>query len=275
MSIELLGAVAILFYLAATAVYAAYLFLQKDALHSMGVGLLTTAFAVHTLLVAGAFWRMGSIPVHNLHQTLSMAGWILTGFYLGFHFKFRLRLLGIFVAPLSTVLMVAAARLPLEPERINPAFKSFWVVCHVVLILMGDAAFTMACGAGVLYLLQEHAIKTKKRGFFYRRLPSLELLDNVGYTCIISGFCLLTIGLIGGFLYAKTLWGHFWSWDPKEVWSAAAWLFYAALLHERLTMGWRGRRSAIMAIIGFGVLAFTFLGVNFLMPGHHQPFTQD
>jgi cytochrome c-type biogenesis protein CcsB len=126
----------------------------------------------------------------------------------------------------------------------------------------------------VLYLIQENAIKAKKRRFFFKRLPSLELLDITGYACIVVGFTLLTIGLITGFVYAKSIWGRFWSWDPKEVWSGITWIFYAILLHERLTIGWRGRKSAIMAIVGFGVLIFTFLGVNLLLEGHHGEFTR-
>ena len=90
----------------------------------------------------------------------------------------------------------------------------------------------------------------------------------------VVGFSMLTLGLITGLVYAKTFWGRFWSWDPKEVWSAITWIFYAVLLHERITVGWRGRKSAIMAIIGFGVLLFTFLGVNLLLEGHHGGFTK-
>lgn len=102
----------------------------------------------------------------------------------------------------------------------------------------------------------------------------MELLDHSGYACVVVGFTLLTIGLVTGMVYAKNVWGRFWTWDPKEVWSAVTWIFYAALLHERLTVGWRGRRAAIMAIVGFGVLLFTFLGVNFLLRGHHGQFTR-
>jgi len=105
-------------------------------------------------------------------------------------------------------------------------------------------------------------------------LPSLELLDSTGYACIIAGFTLLTIGLVTGMIYAKLIWGKFWSWDPKEVWSVVSWLLYAVLLHQRITIGFRGRRAAIMAIIGFGALLFTFLGVNFFLKGHHEPFTR-
>jgi cytochrome c-type biogenesis protein CcsB len=153
-------------------------------------------------------------------------------------------------------------------------FKNFWLISHVVVILIGEAGFALACGLGLLYLIQENAIKTKKRRFFFRRLPSLDFLDATGYACIVVGFTMLTLGLITGFIYAKAVWGRFWSWDPKEVWSGITWLFYAALLHERLTVGWRGRRSAIMAIIGFAVILFTFLGVNFLLEGHHGEFTK-
>jgi cytochrome c-type biogenesis protein CcsB len=125
-----------------------------------------------------------------------------------------------------------------------------------------------------LYLVQEHSIKTKNRGFFFKRLPSLELLDSTGYTCIIVGFTLLTMGLIGGIVFAKSIWGRFWNWDPKEVWTGITWLVYAVLIQQRLTMGWRGRKAAILSIIGFAILLFTFFGVNFLLQGHHGEFTK-
>ena len=85
---------------------------------------------------------------------------------------------------------------------------------------------------------------------------------------------MLTMGLVTGIVYAKSVWGHFWSWDPKEVWSGVTWLIYAALLHGRISVGWRGQKAAIMSIIGFAALVFTFLGVNFLLTGHHGEFTR-
>jgi ABC-type transport system involved in cytochrome c biogenesis permease subunit len=88
------------------------------------------------------------------------------------------------------------------------------------------------------------------------------------------GFFLLTLGLVTGFVYAKVLWGQFWSWDFKELFSMGAWLVYAVLLHLRLYAGWRGRKSAIMTIVGFGIIVFTFLGVNLVLGGHHQEFTK-
>ena len=266
--------VSILLYLLSSAGYFAYLFTQKDYLQRAGYFLLLIGFLFHTLTIVYAFIKAGHIPVSNMHETLSFAGWAMAGVFLGIQLKYNLKILGIFAAPILALMMLVASRLPNEPAQTTQIFKSFWLISHVTVIFIGQAGFALACGLGVLYLLQENEIKTKKHRFFFKRLPSLEMLDNIGYVCIVVGFAMLTLGLITGFVYAKAVWGRFWSWDPKEVWAGITWLFYAVLLHERLTVGWRGRRSAIMAIIGFGVLIFTFLGVNLLMEGHHEVFTR-
>jgi cytochrome c-type biogenesis protein CcsB len=264
----------VLFYLSSTALYFAYLFTQKDFFHRSGFACLVLGFACHSVSVGYGFFQLGHIPAKNLHQTLILAGWAVAGVFLAFQVRFRLRILGIYAAPMVSVVMAAAFYLPREPVQVKTIFNSIWLVSHIVAIFLGEATLALACGVGMLYLLQEHAIQTKRHGFFFKRLPSLDLLDSTGYACIVVGFILLTLGLATGFVYAKTVWGRFLSWDPKEIWSAITWLIYAALLHQRLTVGWRGRQAAIMAIIGFGVILFTFFGVNFLLQGHHGEFTR-
>lgn len=271
---EILLVITIFFYMLSTVGYVAYLFLQKDYLQKIGVYLISAGFLCHTAWIGYGIFQSGHFPVNNLHQTLSMAGWTIAGVFLIFHFRFHLKILGIFAAPLVTLVLVIAARLPSAPYQADSILNNVWLVAHVITIFIGEASFALACGVGLLYLLQEHAIKSKHHGFFFRRLPSLDLLDTTGYACIVAGFTMLTLGLITGFIYAKSVWGRFWSWDPKEIWSGITWLLYAALLHQRLTVGWRGRRAAIMAIIGFAVILFTFLGVNFLLQGHHGEFTR-
>lgn len=264
------------FYIVSTASYLAYLFTQKDRHQSAGFWLLAAGFACHTGNLALQSIQAGHLPVQNMHGNLSIAAWAVAGVFLLFRVKFGLKILGLYAAPLAAMIMLTAAKAPVttDPQAAGGLFSSFWLVLHVVVIFLGEAAFALACGTGILYLLQENAIKSKGRRFFFKRLPSLELLDNTGYHCIIVGFTLLTFGLITGLVYAKTVWGRFWSWDPKEVWSAVSWLLYAALLHGRLTSGWRGRRAALMAIFGFIVLLFTFFGVNILFQGHHGEFTK-
>lgn len=272
--VELLILIAIIFYILGTAGYLAYLFLQKNHFQQTGYYLLAGGFLLQTIAIAYGFVQSGHIPVTNLSETLCVAGWAIAGVFLIFQYKFKLKVLGIYAAPLITLVMVIASWLPREPVQVKNIYNSLWLILHVIAIFIGEASFALACGAGLLYLIQENAIKTKHHGFFYRRLPSLELLDSTGYGCIIAGFFMLSFGLIAGFVYAKSVWGKFWSWDPKEVWSGITWLLYAALLHQRLTVGWRGRKAAIMAIIGFAVVLFTFLGVNFLLMGHHGEFTR-
>ena len=123
--------------------------------------------------------------------------------------KFNLKILGVFAAPLVTVVMIIVSQLPNATTQSTALFKNFWLVSHVVAIFIGEAGFALACGLGLLYLIQENAIKTKKRRFFFRRLPSLDLLDATGYTCIVVGFTMLTLGLITGFVYAKSVFYDF------------------------------------------------------------------
>ena len=271
---EILIIITILFYMLSTVAYFGFLFLQKDYAQRIGYYLILAGFLCHTATIVYVFAKSGHLPVGNLRETLSLAGWAVAGGFLIIQYRYNLRILGIFAAPAVLLIVVLATLVSSEPYQATKIFKNFWLISHVMAIFFGEAFFTLAAGLAVLYLIQENAIKTKQHRFFFKRLPSLDLLDSSGYACIVVGFSLLTLGLITGLVYAKSYWGRFWSWDPKEVWSAITWIFYAVLLHERLTVGWRGRKSAIMAIIGFGVLIFTFLGVNLLLEGHHGEFTK-
>lgn len=261
-------------YLAASGGYAGFLFLQRGLYNRVAYALVLAGFIIHTLLLGFEYAETGFLPVHNLHQNLWLVGWILAGVFLAVRPRIRVNVLGVFAAPLITVITAAAFLIPDTPVQVQSELAGFWLVLHVVVIFIGEACLALACGAGILYLIQERNIKIKKHRFFFKRLPSLELLDNAGYTFVAAGFTALTAGLITGFIYAHQVWGHFWSWDPKEVWSGVTWLIYAALLHERLVAGWRGRRAAVLAIIGFAAMLFTFLGVNFLLEGHHNEFTR-
>ncbi len=263
----------IILYILSSASYIAYFCIQKNYLQKIGYYILLVGFLCHMIGIGYGYLKVGHLPTGSLKETLSIAGCAVTGVFLLLRYKFSLKILGVYAAPLSACIMIVAFRLPSLEHEMGTLFNSPWLVFHVVTIFIGEASLALACGTGILYLAQENAIKTKNHGFFYKRLPSLDLLDSTGYACIIVGFSLLTIGLITGFVYAKSVWGKFWTWDNKEVWSVFSWLLYAVLLHQRLAVGWRGRRSAIMAIIGFIVLIFTFLGVNFLLKGHHGQFT--
>ena len=121
-----------------------------------------------------------------------------------------------------------------------------------------------------MYLIQENQIKKKKFGTLYSRLPSLETLDSINRLSLMYGFPFLTAGMVTGSIYAQYALGSYWRWDPKEVWSLIVWILYAVLLHERLAVGWRGRKAALMGIFAFMVLIFTFIGTSLWLSDYHS-----
>jgi cytochrome c-type biogenesis protein CcsB len=132
--------------------------------------------------------------------------------------------------------------------------------------ILGLGAIGLVASLGLGYVSGKGA----SRATFSKRLPSLDVLDEVSYRGIAFGFPLLTIGIITGAIWADQAWGRWWGWDPKETWSLITWLFYGGYLHTRLTMGWRGRHSAILAVVGLVVVLFTYLGVNLFLSGLHS-----
>jgi cytochrome c-type biogenesis protein CcsB len=260
----------LILYLIATAGFLSFIIKKNKKIGFWSHRILLAGFALNSIYLALGYYQLGAVPALNLKGALSFFSWTIIGAYIIFQLRFRIMVLGSFVVPFSTFLMIISSTIPISPITVRPIFKGFWLPLHVATALLGDAIFAIAFIAGVMYLIQEHQIKTKRLGAFYSRLPSLNSLDSINYQAINYGFLLLTIGMITGSIVAQGSHGSYWLWDPKEVWSLITWLCYAALLHQRMAVGWRGRRSALMSIGCFFILIFTFIGVNFLMEGYHS-----
>lgn len=270
---EYLKSICVLAYIVSASAYITFLFAQKDKYSKAGFYSLVISFVLHSFIIVEAFIETGHIPAYNLRGAIMIASWSISLVFIILKFKFELKVLGTLAVPFTCILFLIATQLPETQSPINPSYKSLWVFLHVAAMFAGEGALALACCLSVLYLIQEHAIKNKIHGFFFKRLPSLDVLDSAGNICINAGFTIITIGFVTGLVFAKITWGQFISFDPKEILSAITWLTYAALIHGRFTMGWRGRQSAIMAVIGFLLVIFTFIGVNFLLGGHHGKFT--
>jgi len=260
----------LILYLIATAGFLFFIIKKNKKVGFWSHRILLAGFALNSIYLALGYYQLGAVPALNFKGALSFFSWTIIGAYIIFQLRFRIMVLGSFVVPFSTFLMIISSTIPISPITVRPIFKGFWLPLHVATALLGDAIFAIAFIAGVMYLIQEHQIKTKRLGAFYSRLPSLNSLDSINYQAINYGFLLLTIGMITGSIVAQGSHGSYWLWDPKEVWSLITWLCYAALLHQRMAVGWRGRRSALMSIGCFFILIFTFIGVNFLMEGYHS-----
>jgi cytochrome c-type biogenesis protein CcsB len=206
-------------------------------------------------------------PLSNFYDSLVFFSWCLPALGLVAFRRYLKGYLGALVAILSTLLL-AYASLGGVDSRIKPlmpALKSNWLLIHVVTAFLGYAAFALAFGTAILYLLQDRRPRPS--------LPPLSLLDRLIYRTTVLGFLLLTLGIATGAVWAETAWGRYWSWDPKETWSLITWFIYAALLHARLLKGWHGRRIAWLAVLGFMAVLFTYFGVSFLLTGLHSYLT--
>jgi cytochrome c-type biogenesis protein CcsB len=262
--------IATLCYASGTVGYLIYLFRDREVIHRVCWFTLFTGAMFHAAAILLRSYQIGQLAVTSSQEALSFFAWMLVVVYLIIQLKLQLRILGSFASPLAVIFMMASRLLPTSMVPKSELFKSGWVILHVTCLFMANALFALAFSVGVMYLLQERQIKSKSFGFLYPRLPSLERLDTISHYCLIVGFPLMTGGLIAGFAYASMVWHSPWNWDPKEILSLVTWCIYAVLLHERLTVGWRGRRAAWLAIFGFSAVLVTFLGANLLLAGHHS-----
>jgi cytochrome c-type biogenesis protein CcsB len=261
---------ALTFYFAATIVCVTELFKGTKTTSRIMISLVAIGFALHTGNIVARYVISGHIPIANLHEASSFFSWCIVLLFFYLEYRYKLGLLGSFIMPVVFILMLSSSMLPRKIEPLSPVLQSYWLGIHTVLAFIGDAAFAMAFGIGIMYLIQEHYVKSKHIGGLFRKLPSLQILDEINYRLITIGFPFLTLAIITGALWAESAWGSYWRWDPKEVWSLITWFIYALVLHVRLTVGWRGKRAAILSIIGFCAVLFTFFGVNLLLKGLHS-----
>jgi cytochrome c-type biogenesis protein CcsB len=149
-------------------------------------------------------------------------------------------------------------------QPLIPALKSNWLIAHVITCFVGYAAFAISFAICIGYLLKREEGQKGILGL----IPPRDILEVLNYNMVVMGFISLSLGIITGSVWANVAWGSYWSWDPKETWSLITWLVYAAVLHARLTRGWRGKKIIYLSIVGFLCVIFTYFGVN-LLPGLH------
>ena len=250
--------------------FVVFLIKQHKWVFKWSYWMLVAGFIFHTAFLVFRYHALGATPIFGLKSALFFFSWCILAVYLVFQIRTKLMVLGSFVAPFSAFLMIISSAMPWIDGDVKPIFKSIWLTIHVGTVFIGNGLFAISFLASVMYLIQEGQIKNKRFGSFFRRLPSLATIDNISHYSLISGFPFLSAGMISGSIYAQYALGTYWQWDPKEVWSLITWLFYAALLHERIVAGWQGRRAAVMSIVCFSILFFTFVGVSMWLGGYHS-----
>ncbi|MGZ4627699.1 c-type cytochrome biogenesis protein CcsB [Oryzihumus sp.] len=232
------------------------------------------------LLVAATALRGLSVerpPLGNMYEFSLVGCSFVMVVFLGLSTRRDLRWLGLFVVgPVLLTLGLATTVFYTQASQLLPSLKSYWLVIHVTVATLSVAIFTIAFSVTILYLVMSWLETlpaeqlTGMRAKVSTALPSARQLDRTAYGLHIVAFPLWTFTLIAGAIWAEQAWGHYWNWDPKEVWTFVIWVVYAAYLHARATTGWSARRAAYLALAGYGCILVNYMVVNVFFVGQHS-----
>lgn len=257
--------ISLIAYLTATLSYILYAALKKERLGKVATWILVVGVLAHAVALVFKTLEVKHAPFVTTYEALSFFSWLIALAYLILQFKLRIRVLGALVTPLAFLAIAAASLLPerlKQSSPLVPALQSHWLEFHIVTCFIGYACFAVSFAVGLAYLI-------KRRNDPGASL-SKDKLDVIGYKAISVGFPFLTLGIISGAIWANAAWGTYWGWDPKEVWSLITWFIYAIYLHLRVIAKWKGSPAAVVSVVGFAAVLFTFFGVNFLLSGLHS-----
>ena len=225
------------------------------------------------LLLAGVIARgmsAGRAPWGNMYEFSITGALAFSGAYLVTLRKYDLRWLGLLVS-ISVLLTLGTAVtvLYVPSSPLVPALKSTWLVIHVSAAIISGGVFLLANVIAGAYLYLDRMESMGGRSQWAKRLPTLELLDQLSYRLVAFVFPLWTFSVIAGAIWAEGAWGRYWGWDPKETWAFITWVGYAAYLHARVTIGWRGRRAAWLCLFAGSTFLFNYVYVNIWGTGKH------
>ena len=239
------------------------------------IGRLASAFMVlgFLLLLPGVVFRGVSanrVPWGNMYEFSITGALAFSAAYLFALKKYKLRWLGLPVALSVLLTLGTAVTLLYRPSApLMPALKSPWLVIHVSAAIISGGVFLLANCIAATYLMIDRYEQKGLRPVWAEKLPSLEALDNLSYRLVALVFPLWTFSVIACAIWAEAAWGRYWGWDPKETWAFITWVAYAAYLHARVTIGWRGRKAAWLCLLAGSTFLFNYIYVNVWGTGRH------
>jgi len=248
-------------YVVAATGFVMHLMVMREITRRVAVYALALGFACHTtaLLIGGAT----IIAANSSADQANLLAWLIVAVYLMLQLRYNLMVIGALVSPLAFLLTLSAYMVYTGVKTLPRELQNVWLPVHVAPSFLGYAVFALAFCVSVVYLVQENLLKAKaKRGWsLFRRLPSLESLDDLNNRFVTWGFALFTFGIMTGSVLAKIRWGTFLAWEPVQILSLLTWLLYAVQLHAR-SAGWRGRKAAVLTIAGFALVVASFVGLG-------------
>jgi cytochrome c-type biogenesis protein CcsB len=247
---------------------------RAERLGRIAVSLTTLAFGLHLASVVARGISAGRAPWGNMFEFSVTGSLAVTGVFLVLLARRDVRYLGVFVMlPVLLTLGLAVTVLYTESAQLVPALKSVWLIIHVSAAMIASGILTIGFAQTICYLVQERRERTPaelRAPSFMDRLPSAAVLDRSAYKMHAFAFPIWTFAVIAGAIWAENAWGRYWGWDPKETWAFITWMVYACYLHARATAGWRGRKAAYVALLGYTTFLFNYLVVNIWLVGFHS-----
>lgn len=256
-------------YVGAFVLYAFSIWAMKPQVKSIASIVARIGLVINVVLVIIRAILIGGVPLNNGFEFGLFFVLALMLTFLICEWRFELSAVGVFVLPIAIGLSMWLVNIDMTIQPLMPALRSYWLTFHVSSAVIAYGTFALSFAVSVAYLAKERA-DSRGSNRLNEILPKLAILDEVAYKMVFIGLPFLTIMLVTGAVWAEYAWGTFWSWDPKETWALITWLVYALYLHVRFMKGWKGRKAAILSIIGFAAVIFTFIGVSYLLPGMHS-----
>jgi cytochrome c-type biogenesis protein CcsB len=234
-----------------------------------GYSRIVLVYAGFAVQAAYMFYRgdqLGRLPIIGPHDTLYFLSFAIVLFALPMTSRMKDRHRHLFPMLLLSALFCSLSLFfPPHAGPLPPVLKTFWFESHVALSFFAYALFGIAAVLGGIFL-----VYTRNGGRDTAEGPLGAGVETLQYKAILVGYCLFSAAMVFGGIWAYYAWGTYWLWTPKELWTVILWLFYSLYLHARLRSWWAGKPSAVLGIVGFVIVLFTYLGVSLLMKSSHS-----
>lgn len=233
--------------------YLLHLAMRNKILFILATIMIFAGFVVETAALVQRSMETGHGPYTNLFEYCVFLAWVVFAVFLIAEGYFKIKPLGAFMVPIGFALMMVS--IPISPDSgsLLPA-KAYWLTLHRTLSFLSFGAFSLVFAAGLMYLIQERQLKSKRIGGWYRRLPSLDALDDINRKGLVFGFPIITIGALAAAAWSIQKYGIIVKLETSTVLLLTAWAVYAMVSAGRIALGWRGRRAAIFGIVGFFIV---------------------
>ncbi len=230
------------------------------------IWLATVGYVAHGGAIAARYVAQGHLPWAGDYENALFGGWFIVGSALLVAWRQRaLQVIAVAALPLAFLLMGYGAMRNPVLTPLEASLRSNWLVIHVFFAWLSFGAYALAMSGAVVWILKRRAHGRPAPNPVYDRFPSLDRLDELVFRWVVFGFVTDAVMIVSGAIWARDLWGSYWSWDPVETWSLVTWFTYGLAIHLRVTRGWRGARFAWLAVLAIVGVVIAFFGVTFVV----------